>query len=301
MTASATIINEKEVKLSNLEKVFWPEGLTKAHLIDYYARIGPILLPHLKNRPFVMVRYPDGIDGKFFYQKEKPDYTPAWINSYKVSHSEEDKNYIICNDLETLIWLANQACIEMHPWLAQINDLDCPDLAVFDLDPAPPADFKDTLEIALLIKEALGEFGLKGYPKTSGATGMHIYIPLKPELTYPQVKECIHYLCSFINQVYPQKTTLERVVEKRTGKVYLDYLQNGKGRTMACHYSLRPHPGAPVSTPLLWKEIAKKQVDPAAYNINTIFRRVQEYGDLFEGLLTEKQSFKNVWKLISKL
>lgn len=298
MAGTITEINGKEVKLTNLDKVFWPEGITKAQLVKYYAEIGPVLLPHLKNRPFVMVRYPDGIEGEFFYQKERPDYTPQWVRSHRIIHSTENKNYIVCDDLETLVWLANQGCIEMHPWLAQIEDVDRPDLAVFDLDPAPPADFKDTLEICLLIREALKQFGLKGYPKTSGATGMHVYLPIKPELTYPQVRDCIQYICSIIHQVHPGKTTLERVIEKRTGKIYLDYLQNGKARTMACHYSLRPHPGAPVSTPLLWEEIEKGKVDPANFNIRTIFRRVEEYGDLFAEVLTSKQSLKAVWELV---
>lgn len=294
-------INNHDVKLTNLDKILWPEeGFTKADLIKYYLGISPYLLPHLAGRPFVMSRYPNGITAEYFYQKDCPDYAPEWLETYPIYNESKDKNiyYVICHNLETLAWLANQACIEMHPWLAKTNNLQNPDLAVFDLDPMPPLGFQDALEIAPLVKEALHEFGLQGYPKTSGATGMHIFVPLEPVYAYREVRDFVHYICRLINKVYPQKTTLERLIENRTGKVYLDYLQNSSGKTMACQYSLRPQPGAPVSTPLTWEEVKDKSWQPADFNIKTILERVKNYGDLYSELLSNRQSLDQVLKLV---
>lgn len=294
-------INNHEVKLTNLDKVIWPDdGYTKADLIKYYIDISPYLLPHLQNRPFVMSRYPNGIKEEFFYQKDCPEYAPSWIQTHPIytETKAKDVQYIICNNVETLAWLANQACIEMHPWLAKTDNLKCPDIAVFDLDPMPPLDFNDALEIAPLVKEALNEFGLKGFPKTSGATGVHVYVPLEPVYTYQEVKEFVHYICRLINQVYPQKTTMERLIENRTGKVYLDYLQNTSGKTMACQYSLRPHQGAPVSTPLTWEEVENGKINPGDFNIKTIRERVKDTGDLLKELLHQRQTLDRVLKLV---
>lgn len=294
-------INNHEIKLTNLDKVIWPEdGYTKADLIQYYHDVSPYLLPHLRGRPFVMSRYPNGINEEFFYQKDCPDYAPEWMETFPIytENKGKDVHYIVCNNVETLLWLANQACIEMHPWLAKTEDIKCPDIAVFDLDPMPPLDFKATLEIAPLVREALKEFGIKGYPKTSGSTGVHVYVPLKPEHTYQEVKEFVHYVCSFIHQVYPQKTTMERLIENRTGKIYLDYLQNTSGKTMACQYSLRPHKGAPVSTPLTWDEVEKGQIRPEDFNIKTALKRFRERGDLYQEMLTNRQSLKKVLALV---
>lgn len=294
-------ISNHEVKLTNLDKVLWPEdGFTKGDLINYYIDISPFLLPHLANRPFVMSRYPNGIEKEYFYQKDCPDYAPDWIQTFPIYTENKDKDvyYIICNNLETLVWLANQACIEMHPWLAKINNINCPNIAVFDLDPMPPLGFHDALEIAPFVKQALKEFGLEGYPKISGSTGVHVYVPLKQVYTYQQIKEFVHYICRFINKVYPQKTTMERLIENRTGKIYLDYLQNTSGKTMACHYSVRPHKGAPVSTPLTWDEVEKGNVSPEKFNIKTVLERVKETGDLYKELLSKAQSLDKVMELV---
>jgi len=291
------VIEGKKLRLTNLEKPMWPgDGITKAGLIKYYADMADILLPYLRDRLFVMSRYPDGIDGEMFYQKDCPDYAPDWLNTFPVYSPDAGKtvNYILCNDLPTLLWLANQACIELHIWLARVPRIDCPDIAVFDLDPFPPAGFKDTLEIALLIKEALEQFGLHGYPKTSGATGLHIFVPVKPEYTYKEVRNSVEFICRQIHSVFPQKTTLERLVSDRTGKVYLDYLQNTRGKTMTFHYSLRPIPGAPVSAPLTWDEVKKGRVDPADFRIDTIRDRLADVGDLYSDLLQPGQSLKSL-------
>lgn len=293
-------IEGKQLKLTNLDKLIWPEGLTKADLIKYYADMADIILPHLRNRLFVMSRYPDGIEGEMFYQKDCPSYAPEWLNIYPVESPDVGKviNYIVCNDLPTLLWLANQACIELHIWLAKIPQINYPDIVVFDLDPCPPAAFEDTLQVALLVRESLKHFGLQGYPKTSGATGMHIFVPVIPELTYQEVRETVEFVCRQIHKVYPEKTTMERLVADRRGKVYLDYLQNTKGKTMTFHYSLRPIPGAPVSTPLTWAEVEAGRIRPGDFNIYNIKERMKELGDLYTDFLRPKQSLKNIISII---
>lgn len=294
------VVEGKKVRLTNLDKIMWPgDGITKAGLIKYYVDIAEFLLPHLKDRLFIMSRYPDGIDGEMFYQKNCPEYAPEWLNIFPVESQDVGKviNYIVCNDLPTLMWLANQACIELHIWLARIPHIDYPDIMVFDLDPFPPADFTDTLEIALLVKEALEQFNLTGYPKTSGATGLHIFVPIKPEYTYREVRDAVLFICRQIHAVFPRKTTMERLIVDRAGKVYLDYLQNTRGKTMTFQYSLRPHPGATVSTPLTWDEVKKGQVRPEDFRIDNIRERLKEMGDLYLEVIQPGQSIQKLVEL----
>ncbi|OPY59054.1 MAG: putative ATP-dependent DNA ligase YkoU [Pelotomaculum sp. PtaU1.Bin035] len=294
------VVNVKgyEIKLTNLDKAMWPEGLTKAHLIDYYNHIAPFILPYLYNRPIVMKRYPDGIEGEQFYQKECPDYAPAWIKRYPVEHSEKVVNYIICNDIQTLTWMANCGCIEVHAWLARIESLESPDLAVMDLDPAEGVPFRDTLEVALLIRSALEEFRLAGFPKTSGAGGLHLFIPIKPAYSWQEVTAAMKFVAEAAAGVYPDKATIERKVDKRAGKVYLDYLQNGRGKTMAFQYGLRPLPGAPVSTPLDWREVERGDIHPQDFNMNTIFPRLKSLGDIYIEVLKKKQTLDKLLKMV---
>ncbi|MDK2887995.1 MAG: bifunctional non-ous end joining protein LigD [Thermoanaerobacter sp.] len=291
-------ISGKSLFLTNLDKLFWPqEGLTKAHLIKYYSDIAPFLLPYIHNRPLVLKRYPDGIEGEAFYQKECPDYAPGWVETFPVHHAERVINYIICNDLATLLWLANQACIEVHAWLSTRDNIECPDLAVMDLDPAEGATFRDVLQVALLVHRALAGFGLQAFVKTSGARGLHLFIPLRPVYPFPHVTRAMEYIARLVHEACPARTTLERAVPRRKGRVYLDYLQNGRGKTMAFPYSLRPLPGAPVSTPLSWDEVRSLEVDPADFNMNTIFERLKETGDLFRDLLVLEQDLDGILKV----
>lgn len=296
MKESYVAVGEHNLKLTNLDKLIWPEGLTKAHLVKYYSDVAPYLLPHLRNRPLVMKRYPDGIDGEAFYQKECPDYAPTWIKRQPVEHSEKVVNYIICNDQATLLWLANQACIEMHAWLARVESLETPDLAVMDLDPAGGASFEDVLEIALLVKRVLDEFKIKSYPKTSGASGLHLFVPVRQVYSWRQVTGAMKYVAELVVKVHPDKTTVERKVEKRVGKVYLDYLQNGRGKTMAFQYGLRPLPGAPVSTPLRWEEVEEGKIRPGHFTIDTILQRLKSVGDIYAGVLNTRQSLDEIIK-----
>lgn len=295
MSDAITSIEGREVKLTNLHKVMWPgEELTKAHLIRYYHEIAPVLLPHIRNRLLVMKRYPDGIQGEAFYQKECPAYAPDWVETYAVSHSRKVINYIVCNDTATLVWLANQGCIEVHCWTSRLGAVDHPDLAVMDLDPSEGVPFEVVLKVARLFRRALEEFGLKGYPKTSGASGLHIFIPILPIYTYPVVTATMKFLAELVMQTYPDGATVERSIPKRRGKVYLDYLQNGRGKTMAFQYGLRPVPGAPVSAPLNWAEVESQEVDPHNYNLKTIFKRIQKHGDLYADLIYNGQSLQSL-------
>ncbi|HOV78753.1 MAG TPA: non-homologous end-joining DNA ligase [Bacillota bacterium] len=290
MKESYVSVNGFEVKLTNLDKLLWPDGLTKAHLVKYYAEIAPYILPHLYNRPIVMKRYPDGISGESFYQKEFPDYAPGWIKTQLVKHGEKTVHYIICNNRATLIWLANQACIEMHAWLSRTENLEAPDIAVMDLDPSAGASFSDTLKVALLVGEVFEKFGLKCFPKTSGARGLHLFAPVDPVYSWLQVTAAVRYVAEKVGKMIPDIATTERKISLRNKRVYLDYLQNGRGKTMAFPYSLRPAAGAPVSTPLNWREIEKGDVYPPDFNIKTIFARLSQYGDLYAGVLNLKQS-----------
>ena len=284
-------IASREFALSNLDKVLWPEdGYTKGELINHYVQAAPYLLPHLRGRPLALTRFPDGIRGKSFYQKNAPDYLPEWIRTFSWYSTDSQRyiNFIVAEEPAALAWLANQACIEMHPWLSSIPTLDYPDFVVIDLDPSKGSSYQDVISIALLVKELLDNLDLRSYPKTSGSEGLHIYIPIINSYTYEQVRKFAQVVAALVVEVLPQIATIERTVKMRGNKVYVDYLQNALGKTLSSVYSVRPRPGAPVSTPLLWDEIT--QVTPAQFNIKTIFPRLQEKGDLFAPVLYDRQS-----------
>jgi bifunctional non-homologous end joining protein LigD len=297
---------EHEIAFSNLDKVLWPEdGYTKRDLISFYDRIAPIILPHLRDRPLNLERFPDGINGQSFYQKNTPDYFPEWIPRAKIYSPDTRRNvyYTICNDRDTLLYLANLACIPHNPWSSRVQSLDNPDFIVFDLDPEK-APFSMVQEVALKLHEYLEMIGLRAYPKTSGATGIHIFVPLQPEYTYEQARQFAELLGNIMVQRYPRLVTLERAVKNRTGKVYIDFLQNVRGKTVVGPYVLRPRTGAPASTPMTWREIGRKNLDPADYNMKTIFKRLDRTGDIFESVLVDKQSlvqaFGNLDRLVER-
>ncbi|WP_238492449.1 non-homologous end-joining DNA ligase [Desulfotruncus alcoholivorax] len=286
------------LKLSNLDKVFWPkEQITKAQLIKYYLDMAPVILPVIKNRPLVMKRYPDGIGGSFFYQKECPSYAPKWVETFPVKHSHKVINYLVCNNTATLIWMANQGCLEIHGWLSRVDNIESPDLAVIDLDPAEGASFNDVLKAALIIREALRAFNIKGFPKTSGSSGLHIFIPLSSGYTFEEITEAVKCLAEIIVNTYPHGVTIERTKSKRTGKVYLDYLQNGRGKTMAFPYSLRPLPGAPVSMPVSWEEVKQMKIAAGGFSLLNASSRVVISEKLTKGLLDEKQNIDELLNL----
>lgn len=289
-------IEGKQLKLTNLDKLMYP-NVTKKDVIEYYHNIASTILPHIAERPLVMKRYPDGIDGESFYQKECPDHAPEWVQTFAVQHSEKTINYIVCNDVPTLIWLANLGCLEMHVWRSRIDKIEYPDIVVMDLDPPTEIIFTDILKVALLVKQALKEFGIECYPKTSGSRGIHLFIPVVPRYSFKEATKAMQYIAELIERVYPQKCTTERVVEKRGAKIYLDYLQNARGKTMAWQYSLRPTVQATVSTPLTWQELEAGNIDVSNLNIKSIFNRLKMYGDLYNDVLTQKQKLDKILEL----
>jgi bifunctional non-homologous end joining protein LigD len=275
-----------KLKLTNLDKVFFPdEGYTKGDLIDYYKSISKYMLPYLKDRPESMRRNPHGIKGQSFFQKNVDHMPPSWVKTKMIYSESNDSNinYMLCNDEATLVYMANLGCIEINPWFSRIQALENPDYLVVDLDPEE-ISFDKVIETALVVKEVLDEAGAKSFCKTSGATGLHIYVPLKAKYDYEAAKEFAHVIARITNNRIPEFTSLERSPSKIKKKVYLDYLQNRKGQTLAAPYSVRPFPGATVAAPLLWEEV-KKGLSPSQFTIKNIHERLKDTGDLFKGIL----------------
>lgn len=281
-------IGKQELKLTNQNKIYFPDDdITKGDVIAYYQNISQYILPHLKSRPQSMNRFPNGIKGLSFFQKDASDETPDWVETQKVFSESSDKyiNYIICNDKATLAYLNNLGCIELNVWTSKIQKADNPDYLVLDLNPSEKNSFDDVIETALAVKEVLDLAGIEGYPKTSGSSGIHIYIPTNGKYSYEQVKDFGHLLMQMVQQKLPELTTLERSLQKRDkDKIYLDYLQNRRGQTLASVYSLRPKKSAPVSMPLEWAEV-KRGLQPTDFNIYNALNRITEKGDLFKPTL----------------
>lgn len=281
-------VNGKKLALTHLDKVYWPvEGYTKGDVIDYYNAIAPLILKYMKNRPESLFRTPNGINAGGFFHKDAAGEGPAWLKSESLysESAEKDIHYIICNDKQTLLYLANLGCIEMNPWNSRLKHLDNPDYLVLDLDPSENNTFDHVIETALVIKELLDKAGAISFPKTSGASGIHIYVPLGAKYSYDQAKEFANIVAMMAHEQLPSFTSLERSLSKRgKGNLYIDYLQNRKGQTLSCAYSMRPKPGATVSTPLEWKEV-KKGLHPSNFTFKNIINRIEKKGDLFAGTL----------------
>jgi bifunctional non-homologous end joining protein LigD len=283
-------VNNKNVQLTNLEKELWPgEGITKYHLIRYYLEVSPYMLPHLQNRFLVFQRFPEGIGGQGFFQKNCPQGAPAWIKTVPFKHQEKMTNYIVPTGPETLTWLGNQACLEIHPWLSAENTLENPDFAVFDLDPMEGVAFPQICRVAQTLRDLLVSKGLRCYPKTSGSRGIQVYLPVWPVYSYQYIRDFSAAIFKELFQMLPSITTLERTISRRSKKIYLDYLQNARGKTLVALYSPRPLPGAPVSTPLEWSEIAAADFSPASFHMKNIIPRLQQKGDLFAPVLKDRQ------------
>lgn len=282
---------KREVRLTNLDKVFFPEdGYTKGDLIDHYYRTSPFMLPFLRDRPIVMQRVPDGIDGEAFYEKQAPKGRPEWIRTVAVPSDGGTKkiDYVVVDDVPTLIWLAQIASVECHAWTSRWPAIEQPDFAVLDLDPHEPITFDDVRAVAKLVRVVLEKLGLVGFPKTSGGAGLQVFIPLVPGHTYQEVREFCSAIGQLIVQAYPEKATLAPSKPKRAGKVYVDANQNAKGKTLVAPYSVRPYPRAPVSTPLSWEEL-DEEFFPEEFTITTITERLEEIGDPFRRALLMRQ------------
>lgn len=292
-----------KVKVSNHEKLFWPdEGITKGDVINYYLSIAEHILPYLKGRPESLNRTPNGISDSGFFQKDAGEDAPEWVDTFKIYSESVDKeiNYIICNNAASLIYLANLGCIELNPWHSTIKALDRPDYMVIDIDPSEKNTFNDVIETALIFKELFDKAGAESFCKTSGATGMHVYVPMAKKYSYEEVKDFAHLVCMLAQSKLPTITSLERSLSKRNKKhIYLDYLQNRRGQTISSVYCLRPKPGAPVSMPLHWKEV-KRGLSPKDFNIHNALKRLKEKGDIFSPVLGKGIDMKKcVDKLIS--
>lgn len=280
-------IGGHKLKLTNLDKVFWPEdGYTKGDLIDYYRSIAPFILPCLKDRPESLNRHPDGIYGESFYQKNvSSEMIPKWIPTVRIPSEDERGyvNYLLCQDEAALVFLANLACIELNPWNSRADSPEKPDYAVMDLDPEDTT-FDEVIKTARVVHEILEGAEIASCPKTSGASGLHIYIPLGAKCTYRQARDFVKIIAHLANQRLPSSTSVERSPSKRRGKVYLDYLQNSRGQTLAAAYCVRPRPGATVSAPLEWDEV-RRGLLPSKFTIRTIRKRLDKVGDLFAPVL----------------
>jgi bifunctional non-homologous end joining protein LigD len=279
-------INGHELKFSNLDKIFWPkEKITKRDLINYYYQVAPYILPYLKERPQSMNRFPDGVEGEQFYYKDVTGRAPDWVETY-LYHSEKDhrdRKYLVGKDEATLLYMANLGCIEMNPWNSTIKKPDNPTFCIIDLDPDQNS-FDQVVETALVTRDILADMGVPCYCKTSGSTGLHIYIPLGNKYTYEQSKEFARAIVTLVNRELPEITSIERIIKEREGKMYLDFLQNRPHATIACVYSVRPKPGATVSMPLHWDEV-KKGLKISDFTIFNALERLEQEGDIFKPVL----------------
>jgi bifunctional non-homologous end joining protein LigD len=289
---------KRVLKLSNLDKVFWPEeGIRKGDLLAYYRAVAPVLLPHLRDRPFTLKRYPDGIEGGHFFQKDAPSHMPDWIPTVEVEATTRERprrtrtiTAPLVNDELALLWMVNMACIDLNTWYSRVDKPNRPDFVLFDLDPAEGAGFEEVIQVTLLVKDVLDALGLVGFPKTSGSDGMHVLVPVQRRHTYAETREFAEIVAGTLARTHQGLVTTEWTKAKRRG-VLIDANQNGEGKTIASVYSVRPRAGAPVSTPLRWDEV-RAGLDPFAFTIDAVLARVERDGDLFEGVLATRQSLR---------
>jgi bifunctional non-homologous end joining protein LigD len=287
--------SEGKVKLSNLDKLFWDdEGITKGDLLDYYRAVAPVVVPHLRDRPFTMRRYPDGAYGKAFFQKDAPKGMPEWIPRFHVQVSTRERppkrrwiDAPLVNDEDALLWMVNMGCIDLNAWYSRVDRPERPDFVLFDLDPSPDVGFPEVVQVALLVRQALDALGLVSFAKTSSADGMHVLLPVERRYTYAQAREFCEIVAGALARTHRGLVTTEWSKAKRRG-VLIDANQNGEGKTIASVYSVRPRPGAPVSTPLRWDEVGES-LDAREFTMDVVLERIRRDGDLFEGVLTTRQ------------
>ena len=296
----------KTVNLSSADRVLYPEdGITKGDLFEYYRAVGPTLVSHLKDRPFTMKRYPNGIDGGFFFQKDAPKHIPEWIKTVEITVTTRDKprerrkiRAPLVNDELALLWMVNMGCIDLNTWYSRVDKPNRPDWVLFDLDPSDDVGFKETVEVALLVKQALGVLELESVVKTSGSDGIHVLVPIARRHTYEETREFSEIVASALARTHQGLVTTEWSKRKRRG-VLIDSNQNGEGKTIASVYSVRPKPGAPVSTPLRWDEV-NERLDPKEFTMDVVLGRVEQHGDLFEPVLHGKQSLTAALKAVRR-
>ena len=289
-------VDGKRLKLSNLEKVLYPEAqFTKAQVIDYYVRIAPVLLPHLRGRPLTMKRYPEGVNGQYFYEKQCPSHRPKWVHTAPIWSEGKQKatEYCVVDDLPTLVWAANLADLELHTSLSLAKAIERPTMMVFDLDPGERADIIQCCQVALWLRQHLQKLELESYSKTSGSKGLQVYVPINTAVTYDDTKALSHALAETLEREHPAQVVSKMSKSLRPGKVFVDWSQNDEHKTTVCVYSLRAKQRPMVSTPVTWAEVAAavKQRDPSllAFDAGQVLRRAEQHGDLFEPVLKLKQ------------
>jgi bifunctional non-homologous end joining protein LigD len=285
------------LSLSNLDKVLYPEpGFTKGHVIDYYTRVAPVLLPHLRGRPLTLKRYPNGVDKPHFYEKQCPSHRPEWVRTAPIYSGSNRRtiDFCLCDDLPTLVWLANLADLEMHTSLALAEDDARPTVLAFDLDPGPPATIVECAEVALELRAIFAHIGMEAFPKTSGSKGMQVYVPLNTPAAYPQTREFAHGLAQLLERRRPELVVSEMKKSVRGGKVFVDWSQNAQHKTTVCVYSLRALAQPTVSTPLTWEEVeaVTESRDPTdlVFTSADVLARVAEHGDHFAPVIELEQA-----------
>ena len=297
-------VQGKQLKLSNLEKVLYPAtGFTKQQVIDYYVRIAPALIPHLRGRPLTRKRYPNGVDAEFFYEKNAPMHRPDWVKTAPIwsGRNRRTIHYILADDLPTLVWLANLAAIELHPSLSLAKDIECPTMMVFDLDPGPPANIVQCCQVGLWLREIFEHFGLQSFPKTSGSKGLQIYVPLNTPTDYDATKTFAHALAQLLEHDHRGQVVSEMSKQARTGKVFVDWSQNDEHKTTVAVYSLRAREHPTVSTPVSWEEVEralkKKDANLLLFEAPRVVALFEKMGDLFAPVLELKQRLPNLREL----
>ena len=307
MSESLVDIQGKRLKLSNLEKVLYPAtGFTKGQVIDYYVRIAPFLLPHLEGRALTMKRYPDGVGAEYFYEKNAPKHRPDWVRTAAIwsRHNGRNIQFILAEDLPTLVWLANLASLELHPSLARATDVSCPTMMVFDLDPGPPAGVIECARVALWLRGIFEHLGLETFVKTSGSKGLQMYVPLNTPTTYEATKTFAQAIARLLEEQHPQLVVSQMKKELRTGKVFIDWSQNDEHKTTVSIYSMRARERPTVSTPVTWEEVeqalANKKPEKVVFEAPQVIERCLKMGDLFAPVLTLKQSLPRASALVGE-
>jgi bifunctional non-homologous end joining protein LigD len=290
------------IEVSNPGKVIFPDsGITKWDIVRYYQRISSHILPHLKNRPLVMHRYPDGIEGVDFYQKEKPGFFPDWIEHFpvKLKTEERKQNLVNCDNQASLLYLASQVCITPHVWLSKGTQPGYPDKLVFDLDP-PKGDFNVVVSAAMDLREIFEELGLKVFAMTTGSEGMHLVLPLDAKTGFDESRDFAKQVAEILTGRRPEKYTTETLKKKRNGKLFIDYLRNSYGQTSVAPYAVRARKNAPIATPLRWDEIGKDDLSARSYHMGNIFKRLAQVDDPWEGYFKDKNNLKRAQEKLSE-